>query len=939
MRKILQILMLTLMTLMTSAGAQEHQKAIIIFDASGSMWGQIDGIPKITIARNALKNVVREWNPSIELGLTVYGHRRKGDCNDIQNIVPIGPVDKNRIINSVMSISPKGKTPISRSLKQAADALKYTEEKTTVILISDGKETCDPDPCSTAKELKKQGIGFVAHVIGFNVDKATDKQLQCIADATGGEYFSAKNADALNKAMKTIVKKVEKPKKLEYNLQITASETKDSPKVEALHYIYKEGSKRYTQVCESKKDDPCLEHVAPGKYNIVTSYHHYKVKTPVEVISEANLTKVNVITGQTGEAKIFASETNGGKWVKSFHMIYKNVDGKKGENTITSCDSGKREPCLKRLPVGKYIAESSYGKYRTFTPFEIKANKTTDVAVIFKQTGKVEVTASEDEGGKLIKAHCKAYKVTDGEIDDSSWDYLGTNKRKARAKRLQVGKYILKCKYNEYKKEIPFEIKAGETTKVHVVFGQTGKVYVSASEKEGGKWLNANCYIYNENKSRHWNIYPRKDKESSMWYKQLPVGKYTLDCEYNAFKKKDIPFEIKAGETTKVHVVFGQTGKVFVSASETDGGKWINANCNIYDEAKDKSWVVYPRKYKSASMSQRQLPVGKYYLNCSYNNFEKEDIPFEIKAGKTTKVHVVFAPFHISAEGINPCAIVHHEVLGTDGSVVAEADKPAKKGVSFVLPDGTYFVESSIGDLKKKNKIIIGSSNASEKLVVDFGGEESKGSVEGVWKTSEGKATLKLSGAKVTGTYSSDNGEIVGEMTYPRRLEGFWIEDNSNQKCSEAKNGRYYWGKIVWTFDEDMCTFKGKWSYCNDRPNRNWSGNYIQPLPKEETHQELIDADSTDSKPKEVVQENTAKSSTQTKAPATLNIGDKVIKIEGMSDEEIKKLQEMQKMLQMFGGMMQGNGANTQKQTEQKKQNDKVFEKMSEELDAEMFTK
>ncbi len=229
MQKWLIGFVLVLATLFTNIMAEDNPRAVIIFDASGSMWGQINGKAKIEIARDALQNVVKEWNPNVELGLTVYGHRKKGDCNDIESVIPVGKIDKNRVIHTVMAIKPKGKTPISRSLRKAADDLRYTEEKATIILISDGKETCDPDPCGTARELEKEGIDFVTHVIGFNVDKKTDKQLECIAHATGGEYFSAKNSAALNEAMKVIVKKVEvaKPKKLENNLQITASETKD----------------------------------------------------------------------------------------------------------------------------------------------------------------------------------------------------------------------------------------------------------------------------------------------------------------------------------------------------------------------------------------------------------------------------------------------------------------------------------------------------------------------------------------------------------------------------------------------------------------------------------------------------------------------------------------------------------------------------------------
>jgi len=83
MQKWLLGFLLLFATLFTDVVAEDSPRAVIIFDASGSMWGQIHGKAKIEIARDALKNVVKEWNPSVELGLTVYGLRSKGDCNDI----------------------------------------------------------------------------------------------------------------------------------------------------------------------------------------------------------------------------------------------------------------------------------------------------------------------------------------------------------------------------------------------------------------------------------------------------------------------------------------------------------------------------------------------------------------------------------------------------------------------------------------------------------------------------------------------------------------------------------------------------------------------------------------------------------------------------------------------------------------------------------------
>jgi len=183
-------------------------KAIIVFDASGSMWSKIDGKTKITVAKDTLKNLVNNWDEKKALGLLAYGHRKKGDCNDIQTLVPVGKVDKKAMISMVEKINPKGKTPISAAIKIAADELKFTEDNATIILISDGKETCNADPCKTAAELEKLGVNFTAHVIGFDVDEETGKQLKCIAKNTGGQYLPADNAEQLNEALERVTKQL-----------------------------------------------------------------------------------------------------------------------------------------------------------------------------------------------------------------------------------------------------------------------------------------------------------------------------------------------------------------------------------------------------------------------------------------------------------------------------------------------------------------------------------------------------------------------------------------------------------------------------------------------------------------------------------------------------------------------------------------------------------
>ena len=130
-------------------------KVIIILDASGSMWAQIDGKPEArNRPRSRCRTVLQSVPADDEIGFMAYGHREKGSCDDIELIVPPQAGSASAITDAADSLKFLGKTPLTAAVKQAAEALKYTEDKATVILITDGLETCDGDPCALGKELE-----------------------------------------------------------------------------------------------------------------------------------------------------------------------------------------------------------------------------------------------------------------------------------------------------------------------------------------------------------------------------------------------------------------------------------------------------------------------------------------------------------------------------------------------------------------------------------------------------------------------------------------------------------------------------------------------------------------------------------------------------------------------------------------------------------------
>jgi Mg-chelatase subunit ChlD len=177
------------------------EDVVVVYDGSGSMWGQIDGVSKVEIAREVMSDLIATWPEGANVGLMAYGHRREGDCSDIETLIAPSPLDRSAFISAVNGVTPRGRTPLTESVRQAAELLSYRDTQATVILISDGLETCQADPCALSAELAQQGVNFTAHVVGFDLTEEEHAGLACIAENTGGVFVPAQNADELRDAL------------------------------------------------------------------------------------------------------------------------------------------------------------------------------------------------------------------------------------------------------------------------------------------------------------------------------------------------------------------------------------------------------------------------------------------------------------------------------------------------------------------------------------------------------------------------------------------------------------------------------------------------------------------------------------------------------------------------------------------------------------------
>jgi Ca-activated chloride channel homolog len=322
-------MLLLIVSIFSPVGAaQENPRIMLVLDASGSMWGKIEGKTKIEIARDVIAGFLKKLDPNVEIGLVVYGHRQKGDCNDIETLIPMGKATAGKIIAIVNKINPKGKTPLSHAVQHAAKELRHTEMRATVVLISDGVETCDADPCKVGKELAMGGVNFTAHVIGFDVKGEDQVGLRCLASNTGGLFLPAANAGELRNAFTKAVDKakeapkpmVEDPGKasLKGPAEVAAgavfkvSWEGPNSRNDYITIVEKDAPERtYRNYAYTAKGNP-LKITAvekPGKYELRYVFNHTR-----KVLARADITVTPITATVEGPEKVGAGGTFEVKW-------------------------------------------------------------------------------------------------------------------------------------------------------------------------------------------------------------------------------------------------------------------------------------------------------------------------------------------------------------------------------------------------------------------------------------------------------------------------------------------------------------------------------------------------------------------------------------------------------------------------------------------------
>ncbi len=172
-------------------------RLLFIFDDSFSMNSRWNSGSRIEIAQRLLGEFLDSIKAisNLEIALRCYGHQTpyapNRNCEDSKLEIPFAPVSKNSklVKDRIMKLSPTGTTPIAYSLEQCAkDFPAIDNSKNIVLLITDGIEECNGDPCAVSKALQSKNIFLRPFVIGIGLDTKFADAFACM-----GKFYDVSN--------------------------------------------------------------------------------------------------------------------------------------------------------------------------------------------------------------------------------------------------------------------------------------------------------------------------------------------------------------------------------------------------------------------------------------------------------------------------------------------------------------------------------------------------------------------------------------------------------------------------------------------------------------------------------------------------------------------------------------------------------------------------
>lgn len=450
------ILIVSLVLATFGLSAQKTTTRILfIFDGSNSMFGQWQSNRKVEVAKKLMNETMDQLKdiPNLEVALRMYGHQTKirpgqQDCNDTKLEVPFAPDNFNRIKSKIRSLEPKGTTPIARSLLAAGEDFPPRENtKDVIILVTDGIEACDEDPCAVAKMLREKGIEVRPYVIGIAMNTDAMKDFKCI-----GKTYDAMTEESFKSVMKVVMSEALDNTTLQVNLNDINKKPKETD-VTMTFVDQRTGEIKYTFIhTMDQYNRPDTLTMSP-----LYTYKMIVHTTPEVVVDDIKLTPSEHTT-------VDADAPQGDLEIRLMgaYNAYTDISCVVRQSDAKNTLNGQRMNTTDRYIVGKYDVEVLTLPRIIFENVSIEQSKTKRLEI--QQSGQLNLTLPSFGRAAIFTTNKKGERVWVCNLGDEQLNHQLA---------LQPGKYSVVYRPNRTKSSAytitkAFKIKQNSTEVVYL---------------------------------------------------------------------------------------------------------------------------------------------------------------------------------------------------------------------------------------------------------------------------------------------------------------------------------------------------------------------------------------------------------------------------------------------------------------------------------------
>lgn len=435
-------------------------RILFVLDASGSMRGSLDNIQsgsnpttKFDLSRQLLIHTIDSIsavNPRVEFAVRVFGHqspRSAYNCKDTRLEIPFGTSNAQAVARRLQEIKPQGHTPIEYTLQQAmgdfpADSL----SNNSIVLITDGNETCHGNICNLALQMKEKGIVLKPFIVGLGLTDSVKRKFEC-----AGTFYDVQREDLFTGIMRAVVSRALNATTAQINL-LDAYGLPSGTNTEITLYDHFTGKARYHLIHTLN---------AAGNPDTLVLDPSIRYDMVIHSIPSVQISDIELVQGMHNT---MAADVPQGtlelKWetASSVNAVAPCLVRKSGETNILAVQDMNRS---QKYLTGKYDLEILVLPRVKMKAVSVDQSKVTSIKLA--RPGTLSVTPSA--------AGVASVMMKEGDGLMKVWDFQLISSSKTIA--LQPGNYLViyrpeKGKQSSKTKEYPVKIVTGKTTSVRL---------------------------------------------------------------------------------------------------------------------------------------------------------------------------------------------------------------------------------------------------------------------------------------------------------------------------------------------------------------------------------------------------------------------------------------------------------------------------------------